>query len=57
MEHNLDPITSRYIMAKYLLLEGGEQNLDLRHMCENVKFEMQLVEKEAAYDYLKVERL
>lgn len=44
-------------MAKYLLLEGGEQNLDLRHMCENVKFEMQLVEKEAAYDYLKVERL
>jgi len=23
-------------------------------MCENVRFEMQLIEKEAAYDYLKV---
>ncbi|CAD8194932.1 unnamed protein product [Paramecium octaurelia] len=56
LEHNLDPITSRYIMGKYLMMDGGEQSLDLRHMCDNVKLEMQLIEKEAAYDYLKVEK-
>lgn len=52
----MDPVTSRYIMSKYVLLEGELQNIDLRHMCENVKTEMQLIEKEAAYDYLKVEK-
>lgn len=41
-------------MGKYLMMDGGEQSLDLRHMCDNVKLEMQLIEKEAAYDYLKV---
>ena len=32
------------------------QNIDLRDMCENVRQEMHLIEKEAAYDYLKVEK-
>lgn len=36
------------------MLDSELQNIDLRHMCDNVKSEMQLIEKEAAYDYLKV---
>lgn len=54
MENNLDPVTSSYILSKYMLMDT--ENPDLRHMTENVKQEMQMMEKEAAYDYLKVEK-
>lgn len=30
------------------------KKIDLRHMCENVVNELEVVEKEAAYDYIKV---
>ncbi|KAM3144017.1 hypothetical protein pb186bvf_003781 [Paramecium bursaria] len=50
---NLGDVASRYILGQMRLDDG---NLDLRHMCDKVKLEMQLIEKEAAYDYLKVEK-
>ncbi|KAL4437908.1 hypothetical protein ABPG74_001079 [Tetrahymena malaccensis] len=53
----LDPITQRYIHSKYKLAEGEQNfaNIDLRNMCENVVDELETLESEAAYDYLKVE--
>lgn len=30
------------------------KKIDLRHMCENVVHELEVVEKDAAYDYIKV---
>jgi hypothetical protein len=30
------------------------KKLDLRHMCDTVVQELEIVEKEAAYDYIKV---
>jgi predicted nucleic acid-binding Zn-ribbon protein len=49
--------SSHYIQSKLLSLPKEAQDLkklDLRHMCETVVRELEVVEKEAAYDYVKV---
>lgn len=53
----LSKLTSRYIQSKMMLSPKESEDLkkiDLRHMCDNVVNELEVVEKEAAYDYIKV---
>ena len=55
---SLSKPTSHYIQSKLHSMPKKEaqdlKKLDLRHMCDTVVQQLEIVEKEAAYDYIKV---
>jgi len=53
----LNPVTSRYLASQTKQFSETQSldKIDLRHMCDQVVQELQNLENEAAFDYLKVE--
>ncbi len=56
IEETLSNTTQKYLKNKYVgKNEEVMEKMDLRLMCENVRQELQDLEHDTAFDYLKVE--